>query len=180
MIATVKHYAVQQPGDEPQTISSDIDARTLHEIYLPAFEAAVKQGHVGSVMCSYNQVTLDLRLRAADAADELPEARARLRRLRHVRLGRDALDRARGQRRAGHGDVPEPPYFGSRAEGGGAGGQVPQARLDDMVHRILRTMFSVGLFDYPPAAQPDAYAAEVERPRTSPSRARSPRTARSC
>ena len=38
------------------TVSSDVDDRTIHEIYLPAFEAAVKQGHVGSVMCSYNRI----------------------------------------------------------------------------------------------------------------------------
>jgi beta-glucosidase len=36
--------------------NSVVDDRTLHEIYLPAFEAAVKQAHVATVMCSYNMV----------------------------------------------------------------------------------------------------------------------------
>jgi beta-glucosidase len=38
------------------TLSSDIDERTLREIYLPAFEASVKEGHVGAVMDAYNLV----------------------------------------------------------------------------------------------------------------------------
>ena len=36
--------------------SSNIDERTMREIYLPAFEAAVTQGKSGSVMCAYNRV----------------------------------------------------------------------------------------------------------------------------
>jgi beta-glucosidase len=38
------------------TLSSDIDERTLREIYLPAFEAAVKEAKVGAVMDGYNLV----------------------------------------------------------------------------------------------------------------------------
>ena len=34
--------------------SSEVEERTLNEIYLPAFEAAVKEGGVRSVMCAYN------------------------------------------------------------------------------------------------------------------------------
>jgi len=37
-------------------VDEKIDERTLREIYLPHFEAAVKQGHAGTVMCSYNKV----------------------------------------------------------------------------------------------------------------------------
>src|SRR6202042_1700277 len=38
------------------TLSSDIDERTLREIYLPAFEASVKEAKVGAVMDAYNLV----------------------------------------------------------------------------------------------------------------------------
>ncbi len=37
-------------------INARIDERTLHELYLPMFEAAVKKAHVASVMCAYNRV----------------------------------------------------------------------------------------------------------------------------
>jgi beta-glucosidase len=54
--ATVKHYF----GNNSEYLRHDsdtiVDDRTAHEIYFPAFEAAVKEGHVGSVMDSYNLI----------------------------------------------------------------------------------------------------------------------------
>ncbi|TVT18915.1 beta-glucosidase [Amycolatopsis acidiphila] len=55
VIATVKHYAANNFENGRQTVSADLDERTLREIYLPAFEAAVRAG-VGAVMASYNRV----------------------------------------------------------------------------------------------------------------------------
>jgi beta-glucosidase len=54
VIATVKHFAANNEEYDRHNVSSDVDERTLREIYLPAFEAAVKEGHVGAVMNSYN------------------------------------------------------------------------------------------------------------------------------
>ncbi len=54
VIATVKHYAVNNQEFSRHNTSSDVDERTLREIYLPAFEAAVTKGHVDAVMNSYN------------------------------------------------------------------------------------------------------------------------------
>jgi beta-glucosidase len=76
VIADVKHFAANnQEGVDPtgqlarpgsplgvgvqgsrMAENSIVDDRTLREIYLPQFEAAVKEGHVGSVMCSYNKL----------------------------------------------------------------------------------------------------------------------------
>ncbi len=80
LIADVKHYAGNnQEGTGPAAnearpgnfavslgalapvgnrmrIDARIDERTLHELYLPMFEAAVKKAHVASVMCAYNRV----------------------------------------------------------------------------------------------------------------------------
>ncbi len=52
--ATVKHFAGNNSEFARHTSDSQIDERTLREIYLPAFEAAVKEAHVGAVMSSYN------------------------------------------------------------------------------------------------------------------------------
>ena len=52
--ATVKHFAANNSEYARNFTNSVIDERTLHEIYLPAFEAAVKQANVGAVMDSYN------------------------------------------------------------------------------------------------------------------------------
>jgi beta-glucosidase len=56
VIATVKHFAANNQEYDRHNVSSDLDERTLREIYLPAFEAAVREGHAGAVMNSYNLV----------------------------------------------------------------------------------------------------------------------------
>lgn len=56
VIATVKHFAANNQEYSRHDVSSDIDERTLRELYLPAFEAAVKEGHVGAIMDSYNPI----------------------------------------------------------------------------------------------------------------------------
>lgn len=56
VIATVKHYAVNSEEYNRHNVSADLDERTLREIYLPAFEAAVTKGHVDAVMNSYNLI----------------------------------------------------------------------------------------------------------------------------
>src|SRR6266540_1657328 len=56
VMANAKHYAANNQETNRSTINELIDERTLHEIYLPAFEASVKQGRTGSVMCAKNRV----------------------------------------------------------------------------------------------------------------------------
>jgi len=54
--ACVKHFAVNNQETLRMSSDSVVDERTLHEIYLPAFESVVKKGKTRSVMCSYNAV----------------------------------------------------------------------------------------------------------------------------
>ncbi len=54
--STIKHYMGNNSEFLRHDSDSIIDARTMHEIYLPAFEAGVKNGHVGAVMDSYNLI----------------------------------------------------------------------------------------------------------------------------
>lgn len=56
VIATVKHYALNDQEFNRHNASSDVDERSMREIYLPAFEAAVVKGHVDAVMNSYNLI----------------------------------------------------------------------------------------------------------------------------
>ncbi|MEW9556068.1 glycoside hydrolase family 3 protein [Nonomuraea sp. NPDC050783] len=55
LIATVKHYAANNFERDRQSVDVRVDERTLREIYLPAFEAAVAAG-VGAVMAAYPRV----------------------------------------------------------------------------------------------------------------------------
>ena len=54
--ATVKHYALNNQEYNRHNVDVSVDERTMHEIYLPAFEAAVTKANVGSVMNSYNLI----------------------------------------------------------------------------------------------------------------------------
>ena len=54
--ATVKHFAVNNSEFDRHNTDAIVDERTLREIYLPAFEAAVQEGQVGAVMDSYNLI----------------------------------------------------------------------------------------------------------------------------
>ncbi|MBI3174452.1 MAG: glycoside hydrolase family 3 C-terminal domain-containing protein [Chloroflexi bacterium] len=53
---SLKHYAANNQEFQRFTMSSEVDERTLREIYLPAFEKAVKQAKPWTVMCSYNKL----------------------------------------------------------------------------------------------------------------------------
>jgi beta-glucosidase-like glycosyl hydrolase len=157
LIAQAKHYAAYNqemfrgfPMDD--TI---VDERTLQEIYLPPFEAAVTEGGVGSVMCSYNY------LNGAQACNN-PFL------LNQVLKGQwgftgfvttDWYAAFGGPGAANAGldlQMPDDCFFGPALEKAIGAGRVPQARLDDMVGRILRSMFTAGLFDHPATGSPDA------------------------
>jgi beta-glucosidase len=56
VVATVKHYALNNQEYNRHNVDSEADERTLREIYLPGFEAAVIRAHVDAVMNSYNLV----------------------------------------------------------------------------------------------------------------------------
>lgn len=56
VISTIKHFAANNQEWNRYDTSSDVDERTMNEIYLPVFKKAVKQAGVGAVMNSYNLI----------------------------------------------------------------------------------------------------------------------------
>ena len=150
VLATVKHYALNDQETNRMTDSSDADERTMQEIHLPAFEAAVKQAHVGSVMCSYNRVNgvyacenpylLTTVLKGqfgfkgfvmSDWGGTHSTVPAALAGLDQEQAGGPAT------------------YFSSKLKAAVQAGQVPMSRIDDRATRIMQPMFAVGAFDDP-------------------------------
>jgi beta-glucosidase len=165
VLAEAKHYAANNQEADRMTVNAVVDERTLREIYLPAFETSVKEGHVGSVMCSYNKLN-------GPYACENPE-------LEDGYLRRDwgfegfvtsdwgALHSTVPSALAGtdlemHATPAQ--YYDSALKDAVTSGKVPMARLDGMLRHIFVSMFKFGLFDHPPAAQPGAYTAQVSTP----------------
>jgi beta-glucosidase len=163
VIATVKHYLANNQETDRMTVSSDVDERTLHEIYLPGFEAAVKQGGTGAVMCSYNRIN-------SVYACENPATLTDVLKKEwgfggFVMSDWTATHSTAPAANAGLDmEMPTGQYFGDALKTAVADGEVPASRLDDMVRRILRTMFAVGVFDHPPVPEPQAFAAAVNTP----------------
>ncbi len=54
VMATAKHFAANNQECDRNNVSSDMDERTLREIYLPAFKASAVEGNVAAFMTSYN------------------------------------------------------------------------------------------------------------------------------
>ena len=53
---SIKHFAANNQEHRRMSCSSEIDERTLREIYLAAFETAIKEAKPDTVMCSYNRI----------------------------------------------------------------------------------------------------------------------------
>ena len=56
VMATPKHFAANNQEYDRHRVDSEVDERTLHEIYFPAFKASVQEGKAASIMNSYNPV----------------------------------------------------------------------------------------------------------------------------
>jgi beta-glucosidase len=159
VIADIKHYAYNDQETGRTTANAIIDERGGRESDLLAFEIGVKDANVQSVMCSYNLtggtyncenshlltdvLKTDWGFTGFVMSDWLATHST-------VNAANAGLDQ----------EQPDQEYFGSLGTAI-QNGQVPQSRLDNMAHRVLRAMFQVGLFDDPQTIQPIPAAADA-------------------
>lgn len=151
VIATVKHYALNSQETGRHEVNVQIGERAARESDLLAFEIAIEKGHPGSVMCSYNRVNgpwacdSDALLNGVLKGDwaypgwVMSDWGA----VPGVRTAAHGLDQQSGEQ------LDDGVYFGDRLKAAIASGEVPEARVHDMARRILRSLFTVGLFDHP-------------------------------
>ena len=168
VMATMKHFAVHgQPEGGTNTAPGNYSERVIRENFLAPFEAAVKEGHVGSVMASYNEIDgipshinhwlLDKVLRqewgfpgfVTSDGDGLQM----LINTHHVAATK--TDAARLALAAGVDyDLSDGSVYRTLLEQVRQGA-VPEAELDRAVSRMLAAKFRLGLFDNP-YVDPDA------------------------
>lgn len=159
VVATAKHFIGNEQETNRDGGDSQIDERTLHEIYDAPFEAAVNAG-VGAVMCSYNRVGGTY---ACENAAMLGDLKAGMGFTGWVMSDWGATHSTVAAANAGLDmEMPGDAFFGAGLATAVAAGQVPQARLDDMVDRILVSLVRVGILDDPPTGTPDAVVASAE------------------
>ncbi|NUN70180.1 MAG: glycoside hydrolase family 3 C-terminal domain-containing protein [Bacteroidetes bacterium] len=56
VVATTKHFAVNNQETDRMTVDAIVDKRALYEIYFPAFKAAVQEAKTEAIMCAYNKL----------------------------------------------------------------------------------------------------------------------------
>ncbi|HVJ05954.1 MAG TPA: glycoside hydrolase family 3 C-terminal domain-containing protein [Candidatus Saccharimonadales bacterium] len=143
VIATAKHYMGNNQEWERYKVSSDIDERTMREIYLPAFEASVKEAHVGAVMNSYNLVNGEHATQNYYLNTEILKKQWGFQGI----LMSDWEAVTDGVAAANSGmdlEMPDAKYMNKKTLASGA---VSQATIDDKVLRILRTAIAFGFLD---------------------------------
>jgi len=161
VIATAKHFDANNQEVLRSSINVVAGQRTLAEIYQPAFRAAIRQGHVGAVMCSYNRVGGTYACENAELlTDTLHQAwhfdglvmsdwGALHSTLKAAKAGLDLempgvaddanqspIDRLFGS------------YFNTALKDAVQQHRLSMATLDRMVRHILTAMFRIGLFDH--------------------------------
>ncbi|MDE1146904.1 MAG: glycoside hydrolase family 3 C-terminal domain-containing protein [Azospirillaceae bacterium] len=164
IVATVKHFALNSQESSRRAVNAVIGEAPLRESDLLAFQLAIEAGQPASVMCSYNRVNgpwacdNDFLLNKVLKGDwaypgwvmsdwgATPALSAAM----------NGLDQQSGEQ------IDEDVFFDKPLKAAVAAGRIPEARVSDMVRRILRSLFAVGVFDHKEAAGPidfDAHAA---------------------
>ncbi|TMM35812.1 MAG: glycosyl hydrolase [Actinobacteria bacterium] len=153
-IATVKHYAANNQETNRTTINELIDERTLHEIYLPGYEAPVRQGHSGAVMCAKNQVNNEFSCQHTE--NLVNTLRGRWGFSGFVMSDFNSChDTVLCANNGMEFELPTSKFYSNAAIKAALGaGTVTQATIDGHVFLILRTMIRFGIFDRPQTVTP--------------------------
>jgi beta-glucosidase len=150
VMGDIKHFALNDQETGRTIVDARISIKAARESDLLAFQLGIRIGQPSSVMCSYNKVN-------GDWACENEWL------LNHVLKGAwhfpgfvvsdwDGTHSTEKAAMAGLDmQMPGDEYFGAALKDAVTSGQVPLRRLDDMVHRVLRSMFSAGVIDHPSA-----------------------------
>ncbi|KZM26468.1 uncharacterized protein EKO05_0005367 [Ascochyta rabiei] len=154
-------------GPDWDAVDVHIDKRVLHELYLPAFKASIQEADAASIMCSYNMLNgffacendwlLNTTLRQEwgfrgfVVADWYFSTRSTV---GAVMAGLD-ISMPGGSLESSYGF---PAYYGDLLIEAVDNGTIPASRVDDMVARVWRYMFKLGMVDNPLAGDADSVA----------------------
>jgi beta-glucosidase len=153
VMASIKHFVGNEQETNRMGGNSQIDERTLRELYLLPFEIAVEQGHPASVMCSYNRLNVDYACENSVLLTDILKKQWHF--SGQVQSDWGATHSTAKAINAGldeeEGSDAGPSYFGRvPVLYALANHDITQERVDDMVRRKLYAMIASGVMDDPP------------------------------
>lgn len=149
IMGDIKHFAINDQETKRTTIDVHIDHKAARESDLLAFEIGIRIGHPASVMCSYNKVNGDWACENAWLLNDVLKGQWKY--PGFVVSDWDATHSTAKAALAGLDvQMPGEEFFGKPLKEAIVSGSVPMSRLDDMVHRLLRSMIAAGVVDHPP------------------------------
>ena len=148
VIGDIKHYAFNDQESGRNSVNITISKRAARESDLLAFEIGVERGHPAAVMCSYNRVNGDF---ACENKWLLTDVLKKDWQFPGFVVsdwgGTHSAEKASA---AGlDNEQPGRVFYEAKYKAAVEAGTIPQAELDDHVHRILRSMFAAGVIDFP-------------------------------
>jgi beta-glucosidase len=149
IMGDIKHYVLNDQETGRNILNAVIDPRTLRETDLLAFQIAIGLAKPAGVMCSYNHINGDY---ACENDYTLNQVLKRDWKFKGFVLSDWGGTHSTAKAALAGLDMDQPGddnFFSDPLKQAVLSGQVPQARLDDMVHRIVRSMFASGIVDRP-------------------------------
>lgn len=158
VVSTLKHFALNDMETRRNFHDAVIGIQDMHESDLLAFKLAIRTGHPGSVMCSYQKTNGTYGCEHAYLLGDVLKGEWQYPGYVMTDWGgghSSAKAALAGLDQQSAGEVFDPEvFFDKPLRADLQAGIVPMSRLDDMVRRILRSFIAVGAMDSPPKRQP--------------------------
>ena len=152
-IANVKHYAANNQETDRFRVNEIIDQRTLREIYLPAFEASIKEGHSTSIMSAYPRVNGHFCSESDELLNQILKKEWNFQGFITSDFGavHSTVPSALATLDL---EMPNGKYFGSALQTAVESNAVPLSVIDDKLIRRFSAMIEYGFFDHPQTMKP--------------------------
>lgn len=148
VIGDLKHFAVNDQESGRNSLNAVVSKRAMRETDLRAFEIALGISDAGAVMCAYNRVNGEFACENSYLLTNVLKKNFNFKGFVLSDWG-GTHSTAKASHAGLDMEQPHDIFFADALKKAVEAGEVTQDELNDHVHRVLRTIFAAGIFDYP-------------------------------